>query len=246
MFCSKCGFILPDDSAFCSKCGNKINKDNALSLNGKKLTERKCLACDNINLVKIESNKYYCNSCGSTYVVDDDTIIESEVIDEEIIEAMRKETVLNNQGKYLEGLEILKAYENLNIHNCKYWIKLGRAYSSCGNFDEGKKCYDRALKINDKEPTLYCNMASNLIIDNDFEKAKELYEKAIDLIDSGMDCQYGDYTNILANYGLTLIKTGEKEKGLKLVQRAESRGYKNGNMLRKYAGLKKSLFGGWH
>lgn len=25
MYCNKCGFFLPDDSAFCSKCGNKLN-----------------------------------------------------------------------------------------------------------------------------------------------------------------------------------------------------------------------------
>lgn len=45
---------------------------------------------------------------------------------------------------------------------------------------------------------------------------------------------------------MALIQTGEKDKGLKYIQRAESRGYENGDKLRKMAGLKKGIFGTWH
>ena len=248
MYCSRCGFMLPENSVFCSKCGNQIGKNNTKSANGTKLIARKCLACDNNQLKKIGNNEYYCDYCGSTYVVDrEDTIVESEITDQELIDAMEKATDLWIKDRYFEGLDVLKRYENHNPHNCRYWVKLGRAYGSCRYFQEAMNCYNKALEINDKDFAIYSNMAVDLMRErSDFEKARKLFEKAIAIVDSGVECKYGDYTFLMANYGLALIQTGEKDKGLKYIQRAETRGYENGDKLRKIAGLKKGIFGTWH
>jgi hypothetical protein len=40
---------------------------------------------------------------------------------------MEKATDLWIKDRYFEGLDVLKRYENHNPHNCRYWVKLGRA-----------------------------------------------------------------------------------------------------------------------
>ena len=54
------------------------------------------------------------------------TIVESEITDQELIDAMEKATDLWIKDRYFEGLDVLKRYENHNPHNCRYWVKLGR------------------------------------------------------------------------------------------------------------------------
>ena len=75
MFCSKCGFKLPEGYKFCPKCGTPVRGKEA---NGIKIVQMKCQDCNGIMDVDEDKQILFCPYCGSKKLIleNDDVIIE--------------------------------------------------------------------------------------------------------------------------------------------------------------------------
>lgn len=97
-------------------------------------------------------------------------------------------------------------------------------------------CYEEALKINPDEAAAYTNMGAIYIMRGEYDRAARCYEKGLPLHDKA---EY-DYWIAYANYAHVIAMQGDKARVEKMIREAELHGYKNGEQLRKMAGIRKN------
>ena len=94
MFCSKCGFQLPDGSSFCPRCGANFRNSEPV-----RMISVKCKNCGSIMNANADSRMLTCPYCGSTQmIVENDTVT---------IERIRKQTELERQQAW-KDVELTK------------------------------------------------------------------------------------------------------------------------------------------
>ena len=120
------------------------------------------------------------------------------------------------------------SYESWDYDNQLYFHK-DQTYT-------GKNDYEK--NFNPYEGTAYTNMGTIYLLRCEYENAKQCYDKGLPLIDK---CEF-DYWLAQANYAVAIAKLGDPERAERMISEAEARGYSNGDVIRKMAGIKKKTF----
>lgn len=185
---------------------------------------------------------YGCSYCGSKYMLDEhDELVGKELTEAKIIALLEKSKQLHEVDNFSEELEVLiKAFE-MDGNNSQITVKLGRCYRCIGLPDKAIECYKRTLELNPNEGTAYTNMGTIYLLREDYKEAAKYYEKGLPLIDKATF----DYWIANANYAVAVAKLGDPKRAENMIRESEAHGYKNGEDVRKLAGIKSnSLFSG--
>lgn len=194
-----------------------------------------CEACGSSELKK-SGNMYICEFCGSKYLLDNQGREQSSILTAtKIIALLEKSKKLHESNQYAKELNVLAEAINLDDTNSVIMVHLGRCYRALNNPSKALEFYNRAIEINPYEGTAYTNMGTIYLLRGEYEEAKQSYDKGLPLIDK---CEF-DYWIAQANYAVAVAKLGDPERAEKLISEAESRGYSNGDAIRKMAGIKK-------
>lgn len=199
----------------------------------------KCEACGGNDLKRYGST-YICAYCGSKYLLDEnDNIVDKELVETKVISLTEKARLLHEEKRYAEELDVLIEAVELDENNAGTMVSLGRCYRCLSYPDKAIECYKKAIQLNPNEGTSWTNMGVIHIWRENYKEAAECYEKGLPLIDKAEF----DHWLAYANYAIVVAKLGDRKKAEKMIREAEARGYKNGEAVRKMAGLKqKSLF----
>lgn len=197
-----------------------------------------CEACGSTELKK-SRNMYICEFCGSKYLLDNQGQEQESILtDTKVVALLEESKKLHESNQYSKELNVLAEAVKLDDSNSTILVHLGRCYRNLSNPDRALEFYNKAIEINPYEGTAYTNMGTIYLLREQYEKARQSYEKGLPLIDK---CEF-DHWVAYANYAVAVAKLGNPEKAEKMVREAESRGYKNGDAVRKMAGIeKKSL-----
>lgn len=75
-------------------------------------------------------------------------------------------------GDYKKGINLLEEYLKTNKGNGSIYNNLGAAYMKLGNYNEAKKNFDIAIKLNDCPNNIYYNLAEYYVdIANKYKKS---------------------------------------------------------------------------
>ncbi len=195
----------------------------------------RCEACGGSEL-KRHGNFYECAFCGSKYILDaQERVSIRELTDGEIIQKLERARQLHEARKYAEELEILIECHENDPENPSVLTDLGRCYRCLHEIDKAIMCYEAALKINPNEAAAYTNMGTIYIMRGEYDQAARCYEKGLPLHDKAEYDHWLAYTN----YAVVIALQGDKARAEKMIREAELHGYKNGEQLRKMAGIRK-------
>lgn len=86
-------------------------------------------------------------------------------------------------------------------------VNLGRCYRALGNSNRALKFYQKAIDLDPNEGYAYTNIGTIYILREEYEKAKEYYEKGLPLLDKSEF----DYWITLANYAIPIARLGNKK-----------------------------------
>lgn len=103
--------------------------------------------------------------------------------------------------------EVMKDYKNTNIYQ-----NLGLMYVVKGDAEKAVSFNEEAFDYNSDDMIIMDNLAESYAISGDFEKASELYEKLLEKEPHFPEPYYG--------YGLLLVKNGEKDRGIELIEKS--------------------------
>ena len=197
-----------------------------------------CGACGSLKL-KRSGNMYICEFCGSKYFIDSEGKEEKSILTETKVVALIEEAKkLHRSAQYARELDVLVEAFNLDENNSSIMVYLGRCYGSLNYPNKAIEFYNKAIEINPYEGAAYINMGTIYLLRCEYENAKQCYDKGIPLIDK---CKF-DYWVAQANYAVAIAKLGDPERAEKMIREAETRGYSNGDVIRKMAGIKKKTF----
>ncbi|MED1791105.1 glycosyltransferase [Brevibacillus nitrificans] len=100
--------------------------------------------------------------------------------------------IKENKNKFQRNKELLEEELKENPEDAFHWFNLGMEYYTTQNFQEAKTCFEKSLKFSSTSafyyPRLLRNAANSLYNLNEFGKAEELCNRAIQL--------FPDYTDI--------------------------------------------------
>lgn len=207
------------------------------SSSGNKLNLIQCAMCGSNRLKKVRQGEYVCEHCGNRYVTDSQNDVK-EATDKELFDLFVRANKYYEKGDKVNELKTLLEYKDRAWDNVDYVIKLGRSYRRAGYNSKAIECYDRAIELNPGDAMIYCNLGAIYFLNKDFAKASSFYEKSIHLIESDpVIYTVDDRNTAYANYGAALVGCGRPEEGESYIRKAESNGYKKGNVLREFVGL---------
>jgi len=194
-----------------------------------------CEACG-ANEIEEIGNIFQCTYCGSRYWLSaDNSVAKKKLTDTEIVSIIEESKRLHEEGKYAQELDILiKALEN-DEENPSIIVKLGRCYRCLNLPNKAMECYKRTLELNPYEGTAYTNMGTIHLLRQNYIEAAKCYEQGLSLIDKADF----DYWVANANYAVAVARLGNPQKAEEMIRESESRGYKNGQAVRKMAGIEK-------
>lgn len=196
-----------------------------------------CEACGGSELKK-SGNMYICEFCGSKYLLDNQGREQSSILTEtKVIALLEESKKLHESDQYAKELNVLTEAINLDENNSSIMVLLGRCYRALNNPNKALEFYNKAIELNPYEGTAYTNMGTIHLLRGEYEDAKQCYDKGLLVIDK---CEF-DYWIAQANYAVAIAKLGDPERAEKMISEAESRGYSNGDAIRKMAGIKKKL-----
>ena len=203
------------------------------------MRELRCAVCGG-NELQRAGNTYVCAYCGSKFILDEnDSIIERDTSEIDFLRLIDRAQTLHEEKKFPDELHILQTLHEKDPVNTDVLIKLGRCYRSLDKTDLAIKFYNRAIELNPNDGTAYTNIGTIHILREEYAEAKPLYEKGLPLIDKATF----DYWVAYADYAIVVAKLGDPKKAEKIIEEAESRGYKKGDIVRQLAGIKKKK--GW-
>ncbi len=93
-----------------------------------------------------------------------------------------------------------------------FYQNLGLLYVINGDKEKALEFNLEAYEYNSEDMIIMDNLAESYALCGDFEKAKEVYEKLLELEPHFPEAYYG--------YGLVLIKMGEKERGIEFIRQS--------------------------
>ncbi len=197
-----------------------------------------CEACGGVELKKSEG-MYICEYCGSRYLLDNQGREQDSILTEKsVIELLEESRKLHENREYAKELGVLNKANDLDEDNASVMMLLGRCHRVLGNANKALEFYEKALELNPYEGTAYTNIGVIYLLRCEYEEAKQWYDKGLPLIDK---CEL-DYWFAQANYAVAVAKLGNPKKAEQMISEAESRGYSNGEAIRKMAGIKKKSF----
>lgn len=193
-----------------------------------------CQCCGSNELKRQKNGSYKCAFCGSVFILDENEELENEdAVDAKIVALYIKAEEYRQKQVYSEEIETLSKALKYDDSNALTWSKLGRAYRVCNFNGKALDCYRKAIMLDPEYGQGYTNIGSAYIVTKDYHKAVEFFEKGLPLI----DCNDIDYPVVLANYGIALALNGCKIKGLQLIVKAKTMGYKDTAAALRMAGL---------
>ncbi len=194
----------------------------------------KCDACGANELKRI-GNMYQCSFCGSKYILDEsDNLVDKELTEAKIITLLEDSRKLHGLHKYAEELNVLIKALEMDENNANTIIRLGRCYRCLNIPDKAIECYEKTLELNPNEGSAYTNIGTIYILRENYEDAARCYEKGLPIINKATY----DYWVAYANYAVAVARLGNPKEAEKMIKEAETHGYKNGDTIRKMAGIK--------
>lgn len=190
-----------------------------------------CEACGGLSCHSDGENGVICDFCGAHYKSKEPP---KPKADPAMIEAQRTALFIEagryrQKNDHLNELDVLAKALALDKNNCDAWSQLGRCYRSLGLTDKALECCDKALEIDPNYMTAYGNIGAVYHVQGNFKKALEYYEKSL----RSLSPQSPDYATLAANYALAQGKLGNKKEAIHWLKIAESKGYKNGETIKK-------------
>lgn len=193
----------------------------------------KCEACGGNDLKRF-GNTYECTYCGSKYLIDSrENIVEKELTEAKLIAILQKTRALHEADRYTEELTLLIQALEQDANNASILVRLGRCYRCLNLPDKAIACYQRTLELNPYEGTAYTNMGTIHLLRENYLDAAKCYEKGLPLIDKADF----DYWVANANYAVAVARLGNPQRAEEMIRESEARGYKNGQAIRKMAGI---------
>ncbi len=116
--------------------------------------------------------------------------------------------------------EVMKDYKNTNIYQ-----NLGLMYVVKGDAEKAVSFNEEAFEYNSDDMIIMDNLAESYAISGDFEKASDLYEKLLEKEPHFPEPYYG--------YGLLLVKNGEKDRGIGLIEKSLEKRFSFLSLLQK-------------
>ena len=197
-----------------------------------------CEACGSSDLKK-SGNKYICDHCGSKYFLnEEEQEIDSELTDIKAVQLIEEAIKLHKSNDYAKELSVLNKAYNLDNNNSVIMNLLGRCFRSLGNSDKALEYYNKSIEINPYEGLAYTNMGTVFILREEYEKADQCYKKGLPLVDKSEF----DYWIAYANHAIAVAKLGDEKLAEQMIKKAEERGYKNGEHVRRMSGLNNKSF----
>ena len=113
-----------------------------------------------------------------------------------------------------DAIEELEEVVSANYKTTVVYQNLGILYNLKGDFDKALKFNLEAYEYNSDDNIILDNLADSYAKSGDLKKARELYEELLarDPEPHFPECYYG--------YGEVLIKLGEKEKGIEMIEKS--------------------------
>lgn len=221
----------------------KVDKDTKkpddfgdISGGGPKIKSTKVLYCTECG----KPTKYVCKDglvckrCGRLFIVDAKSNVQEVSSDTKhpyfllLFEAEK----YRNAGLYNKELGILRKVLKKYGMTTFVLTKMGRAYRTMQNYAKAMDCYRRALAIDPEDGLIYSNMGVLCYVQGSYDTAIYYYRQAMSL----MDEHDTEFPTFLANYALALGTVGEKERAEFMLNRAQSLGYKNADVMRQKLG----------
>ena len=124
-----------------------------------------------------------------------------------------KASALSELDRHDEAIDVYKKYLKHKKDNASAWNNLGYEYSEIENYNEAKKCFEHAIKLDPEEPIFLSSKAEILFELKENEKAIDVTNKALKL-DS-------DYTDALFLKCDILIEMNRSEEVIKILDDLE-------------------------
>lgn len=124
-------------------------------------------------------------------------------------------SLLQNQGRNQDAEEALQRAIQRDPNNFLLYLSLGDLQMTMGKFEAAERNFREALRLNPMSSAATTSIAQSLVQQGDLEAAKREYEKLYeeDQID----------TLGLYDLGRILVRTGEPQRGYKLINQARRR-----------------------
>ncbi|MBT8080083.1 MAG: sulfotransferase [Gammaproteobacteria bacterium] len=122
--------------------------------------------------------------------------------------------LLMDMGKYVDAIATYKKATQLDPDNAEAWSGLGHANGRAMYPEEATKAFERALEINDSEPSVLSSYAWELKTIGDQEGALKAYRRAVELKPS-----FGAAYWSMANLKIFKFKDAEIDEMLRQVER---------------------------
>lgn len=121
------------------------------------------------------------------------------------------------QGNLDDAIEEMEEIIEDNFKNTIIYQNLGILYNLSGNCEKARKFNEEAYEYNKDDNIIADNLADCYAICGDYEKSREIYEELLarDPEPRFPEAYYG--------YGRVLIQLGEKEKGIKMIEKSLSK-----------------------
>lgn len=258
MNCPACGFETSNKGLFCSKCGLIVPLDN-LFVNeisyyhwlADMYKTKSAKSNDNVGYsYRVESvtrsnnevknvSKPSVSSAPKVSTANNRPAATKPVTtrpnpDKDIYYASKRADEYRRKGDYASELKELSQYTSKAWSNGAYVSKLAQAYYDCGQIDNSIRCYERCIAINPGNPSYYSRLGQIYIEKNNFFKALPLFEDAYMIMDANKNLyRTEEYYKVVACYGASLYRNGNRREGETFLKLAESHGYRDELQLRK-------------
>jgi tetratricopeptide (TPR) repeat protein len=154
-----------------------------------------------------------------------------EAIGKNLIRHSRQEafTILGNiyygLEKYDSAVLYHKSALQIDSNYVDALVNLGIVYRITSDFAMAEECYNKAKRLNPKDPEVYASLGALYIYKGEPQLAIENLERSIAL-DPQIAITY-------ANYSLALAMTGKYDKAEFELKKAVTLGYKNGETIKE-------------
>lgn len=161
---------------------------------------------------------YYCPSCDKVITTQND---EETLKLKELCYLTLHEQDLNKRLNYA-----MQMYQ-IDSKQAQVVLRVGQILGNLNRNDEQLQKYNEALSLDNRDGTIYNNLAVSHVLRNQYQKALQYSTQAVMLLEKGSVSDWSSTATFYANHSLSLEVCNRSKEAFEYLKKAYSHGYPN-------------------
>ncbi len=192
-----------------------------------------CPSCQKKTYLQF-TDGYFCPNCNSLHVIGN---IDSK---KKNLSDRMKKVLFECKSNPKKVIDEVASMILSDPYSAQLYVRMGLAYRQLNDNEMAMQFYQEALKLDDRDGTIYSNQGVVFSLQGEYVKAKEAFEKAYACWEAD---NYSDWRPevMFANYAVAIQKTGNPQKAFDFLKKAQQGGYENCDIVFMNWGVGKEL-----